>query len=173
MQGRGGPGARTPGAGEKLALASAGGRGVRGDPTLRGAARPGGSLGRPRTLNFQLGLETDTREATAGAHKGPMKTGTSEATLLGGRGCARGARGSASQRRPRPGPPRRPWIQRGGIAVPSERQAESGTAGRRKSRLVRTGQAPGHGPSRGLTPAGWVQRPVLTLRMVRHVRLRF
>lgn len=61
-----------------------------------------------------------------------------------------------------------------GNGLSSKRRAESGTPGCRKSLLVRTGRGPGRGLQRGLMLAGWLQGPVLTLRVVkREVSPRF
>lgn len=44
---------------------------------------PGRPLPSSSWLHFQLGLETDTREARAGAHQGSVETGTGKPVLLG------------------------------------------------------------------------------------------
>lgn len=88
-------------------------------------------------LHIQLGLENDSRGAIAGAHKGPMETGTGKRTLLRGRHGGRGPQGQSAQAAGHRGG--------AGIGLSSKRRAESGTLGCRKSRLVRTGRGPGRG----------------------------
>ena len=86
-------------------------------------------------LHFQPELETDTREARTGAHKGSMETGTGKPTLglrVGGRRDERGTQGSALQRRAaqaRTRPPRWSWLH-GLESVLLPAPGESGTPGR-------------------------------------------